>query len=449
MKREEWKSRLGFIWAAVGSAVGLGNIWRFPYVVGENGGALFVLLYLLCLAAVAFPILVAEILIGRKAKSSPFQSFKSLGRSRIWGLGGKLTIVTGFLVSSFYGVIAGWTLGYLVQAFFGNLTNFTSGAEAVSYFEKVTSSPFWSIGTFFLLMGCCYWILSSGVKKGIEGANKVMMPLLMFVLLLLAFRGLLLPGGTKALKFLFSPDFSQLSGKVVLMALGQAFFSLSLGQGTMVTYGSYLSQKENVTTTTLPIALFGIFISIFAGMAIFSIVFTAGGSVSSGEGLMFETLPVIFSKMHGGYFFCLLFFGLIFMAGLTSQISALEPLIAYLVDEKRWKRKRATLTAVIASFAVGIPSALSFGPWKEVRFFGKNFFEIVSGGAVNLLIPIGGLLAALFAGWRWGLKKSMAHLHEGADELLERKPFIESYLRFTIKYLAPLIIIIILFDQLI
>lgn len=443
MKREEWKSRLGFIWAAVGSAVGLGNIWRFPYVVGENGGALFVLLYLICLAVVAFPILVAEIVIGRKAKSSPFRSFLSLGRSKIWGAGGKLTIVTGFLVSSFYGVIAGWTLGYLVQAFFGNLTGFAGNAEAVSYFEKVTSSPLWSLGTFFLLMGCCYWILASGVKKGIEGANKVMMPLLMVVLFLLALRGLVLPGGGEALRFLFSPDWSQLSGKVVLMALGQAFFSLSLGQGTMVTYGSYLNQKENIATTTLPIALFGVFISLFAGIAIFSIVFTGGGVISSGEGLMFETLPVIFSKMRGGYFFCLLFFGLIFMAGLTSQISALEPLIAFLVDEKRWKRRRASLVAIIASFAVGIPSALSFGPWKELRFF-----EIVSGVSVNLLIPIGGLLAAILAGWRWGLKNSMAHLREGAEEFFVRKPFIASYLRFSIKFLAPVVIIIILFDQL-
>lgn len=448
MKREQWKSRLGFIWAAVGSAVGLGSIWRFPYVVGENGGAAFVFIYLICLALVGFPILIAEIVIGRKTQKNPSTAFSNLGKSRIWKAFGKMTIVTGFLVSSFYGVIAGWTLGYLYEAIFGRLTHFATSGEAVAHFQNSVTSPRWACATFFSFMLLCIVILFFGVRKGIERANKIFMPLLMIVLVALALKGLSMKGGYEGLLFLFKPDFAGVTPQVVLMALGQAFFALSLGQGTMVTYGSYLSKEENIPTTCFPIALFGVFVSLFAGIAIFTIVFSAGLEPTSGEGLMFQTLPYIFSQMKGGAFFALLFFLLIFLAGITSQISALEPMIAYFVDEKKWGRHKATLFTVGASFLVGIPSALSFGPLKKAQLFERTFFDWVSQLSVNILIPLGGLAAALLVGWRWGIQKSEEHLLLGTETFFLRHSWFKRYLSLSIKYIAPLIILIILVDQL-
>jgi len=314
--REQWRSKLGFIWSAVGSAVGLGSIWRFPYIVGENGGATFIFLYLICLALIGIPVLISELTIGRKTQLSPKGAFQKLGK---WGALGKMTIFTGFLVSTFYGVISGWTFGYLVEAIKGGLTNFSSGEEASQLFSNLTASPFWAVGYLALFMFVGGYVLYSGVQKGIEKGNKIMVPLLVIVLIILAVKGLTLPGGTKGIRFLFSPDWSMVTGSAILMALGQAFFSLSLGQGTMVTYGSYLSKKENITETCLPIGFFGVIISLLAGIAIFTIVFAVGVSPSSGESLMFQTLPLIFSKMTGGYFLCLLFFILLFLAAMTSQ----------------------------------------------------------------------------------------------------------------------------------
>jgi len=449
MKREQWKSRLGFIWAAVGSAVGLGNIWRFPYVVGENGGAAFVLIYLLCLGIIGLPVLISEIAIGRKTQKSPASAFHMLGRRLIFRKLGGLTIVTGFIVSCFYGVIVGWTLGYLIETVLGHTTNFTSSGEALAHFQRSVSSPLYSISMLALFMFLCFGILTFGVRKGIEASNKVFMPLLLIVLVGLAIKGVTLDRAAEGLNFLFRPDFSQITPKVVLMALGQAFFALSLGQGTMVTYGSYLSKKENIPTTCFPIAFFGTMVSLLAGIAIFTIVFSSGLSPTSGEGLMFQTLPLVFSSMPGGIVFALLFFLLIFLAGLTSQISALEPTISYLIDERGWARKKATGLTIFASFALGVPCALSFGPLKSVNFKGMTLYSFVSNTAVNLLIPIGGLLAVYLVGWRWGMKDAEAHLSEGAEAFFSKRLIFKHYLRIGIKFIAPLIITIILIDSII
>lgn len=443
--REQWKSRLGFIWAAVGSAVGLGSIWRFPYIVGENGGATFILLYLICLILIGIPVLISELTIGRKTQLSPKGAFQKLGK---WGQIGKITILTGFLVSTFYGVIAGWTFGYLIQAVKGGLTHLNSGIEASELFSSLTASPYWSVGYLALFMIVGGWVLYAGVQRGIEKGNKIMVPLLVVVLLVLVVKGLTLPGGSKGIAFLFKPDWSMITPTAILMALGQAFFSLSLGQGTMVTYGSYLSEKENLTETCFPIGIFGVIISLLAGIAIFTIVFAVGLPPSSGESLMFQTLPLIFSKMTGGYFLCLLFFVLLFLAALTSQISALEPSIAYLIDEKKWKRHKAVATVLIASFLVGVPSALSFGVLSGVKIFNLSIFSAVLGLCINILIPLGGLAAVLLVGWRWGIKPAMQHLTAGSHGLFKRYPLLRSYFHVGIKYVAPIIIVIILLDAL-
>jgi NSS family neurotransmitter:Na+ symporter len=448
MKRVHWKSRFGFIWAAVGSAVGLGNIWRFPYIVGENGGAVFVLLYIICLLLVGLPILIAEIAIGRKTQQNPGSAFKELGKSPLWEKIGKMTIITGLLVSAFYGVVAAWTFSYLVESLMGRITHFTSPESALAHFQRMISTPSLALTAYCGFMLLCLGILLLGVRKGIEGSNKIFMPLLLLVLIALSIKGILLPGAATGLKFLFKPNLALITPKVILMALSQAFFALSLGQGTMITYGSYLTEKENVPSTCFPIALFGTFVSIFAGIAIFSIVFSAGLEPTAGEGLMFQTLPYIFSHMALGGLLAFLFFLLIFLAGLTSQISALEPFIAYLIDRKMWPRRRATLMATGLSFCMGIPCALSFGPLKGWTLFGRNIFDLISSLSVTILIPLGGLAAALLVGWRYGIAKTLNHLSEGAPLLKSKRSWMRSYLKWGIRYIAPLIIAIVFVHQL-
>ncbi|MBP9841919.1 MAG: sodium-dependent transporter [Simkaniaceae bacterium] len=427
MAREEWRSRIGFIWAAVGSAIGLGSIWRFPYVVGANGGAVFILLYLLCLIAVGFPVLIAEIVIGRKTALSPSGAFEKLGGNGVWKTAGKTTIITGFLVSTFYSVISGWTLAYLIDAVRGKLIYFGASAEALSHFKSIVDSPCLVVGVQGVFMLLAGWILYTGVRKGIERGNTIMMPLLLFVLVLLVVKGLSMPGAGQGIQFMFYPDWSLVTPGVVMMALGQAFFSLSLGQGTMVTYGSYLKRHENIPLTCFPIALFGVVISLLSGIAIFSIVFSMGMEPTSGVSLMFETLPLIFSTLPGGYLLSIAFFLLLLLAALTSQISALEPMIAYLIDRHLFKRHYAVVLTCLASFLLGIPSALS-----------GEFLNGVMALCVDVLIPLGGLCAVILVGWRWGMTKALDHLEVKKGHLLGY------YLKISLKYVAPCLIVAIM-----
>ncbi|MBM3202162.1 MAG: sodium-dependent transporter, partial [Chlamydiae bacterium] len=375
-QREHWKSRMGFVWAATGSAVGLGSIWRFPYVVGQNGGAAFVLLFCLFLFLVSLPVLISEILIGRKTQLSPQGGYEQIAKG--WGKAGFITILTGFIVSSFYSVICGWTLGYLIEALLGNLTHFAKASETVLYFTKLSSSPSWSLGCHFAFMAFSLFVLYFGVQKGIERANKVMMPLLFGILFLLVIKGLMMPNAHEGLKFLFTPNWQALTPQAIITALGQAFFGLSLGQGTMVTYGSYLNKKVDVLALCLPIALSVTIVSLLAGVAIFTVVFSAGVEPTSGTNLMFQTLPIIFSNMPGGHALAVLFFLLIFVAGLTSQISAMEPSISYLIDTYGVKRHKASFFVALGSFLLGIPSALAFGVLGDVKVFGMNIFDAIS-----------------------------------------------------------------------
>ena len=446
MSREHWKSRLGFIWAAVGSAVGLGSIWRFPYVVGENGGAAFILIYLFCLILVGFPVLLSELVTGRMTQKSPPGAFKALGRTRVWKGLGIITICTGFLVSSFYGVIAGTTFGYLIEGLLGNLTKFSSAGQTIDFYHQTSASPAWMMLTYTGFILICVLILMSGVRKGIEAGNKVMMPLLFFVLLFLVFFGISFPNSKEGLKFLFYPNFKDLTPQAVIIALGQAFFATSLGQGTMVTYGSYLRKSESLPSTCVPISVFSTIVSLLAGMAIFSIVFSVGLKPDSGESLMFQTLPLIFSKMTGGYVMAFLFFLLLVLAGITSQISALEPVIAFLMDEWKWKRHHAVILSSFLSYLVGIPCALSFGILKGVHIFGMNPFEFISFLCVNILIPLGGFLAVILVGWRYGIHKAYDKIKEGSSQTLARYPWIKWYIKLGIKYIAPILIVFILLD---
>ena len=446
MKREQWKSKIGFMWAAIGSAVGLGSIWRFPYVVGDSGGGAFVLLFILCLVVVSVPVFMAEVAIGRQTHTSPSGAFEQLGGSRWWRGGGKLTILTGFIVSSFYSVIAGLTLGYFVQALLGNITHFKTASEVSAFYHQMSGSLSGAIGWHFAFMALSGTILYYGIQKGIESWNRVLMPLLMVILVMLAVKGLTLKGGREALVFMFKPDLSAITPSVVIMALGQAFFGLSLGQGTMVTYGSYLTRKENIPHICLPIVSSVIIVSLLAGVSIFSIVFSADMAPAEGPTLMFKSLPLIFSNMQGGYLFACLFFLLIFLAGLTSQISAMQPSIAYLCDEKKFPRHKAVIFVASGAFLLGVPSALSTGALSDVLFH-RSFFDLICDLSINVLIPIGGLIATVLVGWKWGIKKAGDHLEIGAEALFKKHPLIvRSYLNISIRYLAPVIIVIILLN---
>lgn len=442
MKRETWKSRIGFIFAALGSAVGLGSIWRFPYIVGENGGAAFIFLYLICLFLIGFPVLLCEILLGKISHKNPFGAFLIAGKKAIWGKIGKLTIVTGFIISSFYSVIAGFSLGYLFQAISGNLISFSNASSSLSFFQSLAQNPYWTIGFHFLFISLSVGVLITGVRRGIEFGSKIMMPMLSFLLLILVIKGLMSSGASKGLTFLFSPDFSKITSKAVLMALGQAFFTLSLGQGTMITYGSYLPEKENVQKSCLPVVICNTLIAICMGIAVFTIVFSVGIEVDSGPALIFETLPIVFSTIPWGYGLSILFFILVTLAALTSEISALEPVISYLIDEKKFTRKKATVISGFSAFVLGVPTALSFGLLKNETIFGQNFYDIISFVSVNILVPLGGLFAVLVIGYRYGIQKATQKLPTLTDSIFSR------YFSISVRYIAPLLILLILLDLL-
>lgn len=448
MERAHWSSRIGFIFAVVGSAVGLANIWRFPYIVGANGGAAFICVYLLCLVIIGFPVLVSELLIGRTTQTSPSGAFGKLGRSKAWGWVGKTTILTGFIVSGFYSAIAGWILGYFVEAVLGHLHNFTSPAEVSTFYNSLIESSVWALSYHGIFLALCCLVLYFGVGEGIERWNKVLMPMLFAALLWLVFKGVTLPNSLEGLKFLLTPDWSFLTPGAILLALGQAFFTLSLGQGTMVTYGSYLGRKESLLRSTFPIVLMDTLVSLFAAIAVFTIVFSVGMEPNSGPGLLFQTLPWVFSQVAGGYILAVLFFMLVVIAAITSEISALEPSIAYLIDEWGWTRHKAVAAVGFGVFLMGIPTALTFSTFAGVEFFSMNILDLVSGFASSILIPLGGLAAVLLVGWRWGAVDAIEELRRGAEDLFAKYPFISTYFKFCFKYCAPVLIIIVFLNAL-
>lgn len=437
MKREHWNSKLGFILSVAGSAIGLANIWRFPYVVGNHGGAAFIFLYLVCLLAIGLPTFITEIAIGRKTQQNPATAFAILGQNKTWGLLGKITVLTGFIVSVFYAAVAGWILGYLWEAIKGTLVSFPNPEIAFAHYTSLTDSPTWVLGFHLLFLLFCVSVLYYGVKQGIEKANKFFMPLLFTILLILVIKGLTLPHSLDALSFLLNPNWSELTASTLLIALGQSFFTLSIGQGTLVTYGSYLSQEENLIQSSYPVIIMDTLVSIFSAIAVFTIVFSVGAKPEAGPSLIFNTLPLVFSQISGGYFLSILFFLLVFVAALTSEISALEPMIAYLTDEWKWSRKVAVISCSGLAFILGIPCSLSTNLLKEMTVFGfPNFLEFLMFLCSNILIPLGGLSAVLLAGWKWGIANLVGELHLNSFLL-------KNYFHFAIKYLSPLLIIIV------
>lgn len=445
--RENWGSKLGFILAAAGSAIGLGNIWKFPYVVGDNGGAAFIIIYLICTVLVGLPVIIGEILIGRTSQRNAIGAFKVLSGSKLWAGVGGMGILASFLILSFYCVVAGWSLGYIYEAASGVFFDFAEPAVAGQHFESLVSNPVWILGCHFVFIIISMLIVYRGVQGGIEKGSKIMMPLLFLLLIILLFRGVTLDGAEQGLAFLFEPDWSKVTGDTILEALGQSFFTLSLGMGCMLTYGSYMTKKDSVPSAALNIIILDTLIAIVAGVVIFTAVFATGQDPTEGPGLIFHTLPIVFTKMTGGYFFSILFFILLTLAAVTSVISLLEVIVAYFVDEKKWERRKAVMIFGGIGFLMGIPSAMSFNMLADFKIFGLNFFDLTNYIASNILLPLGGLFVAVFIAWRWGLDKAFVNLKEGAETLLEKQIWIKSLISISLKYVAPVLIFLVFLNS--
>src|SRR6056297_4059511 len=434
-KRDSFGSKFGVIAAAAGSAIGLGNIWRFPYVVGENGGGAFLFIYLAFIFAIGIPVMLSEFTIGRSAQRNAFGSFKKLAPNRPWYLIGLMGIAAAFMILAFYTAVAGWTLEYIYQSIINGFAG-KSSADLGQMFDSFRESSFRPILWFAIFMFMTSWIVLSGVKNGIEKYAKILMPILLVLIIILCIRSVTLPGAKDGLLFLFKPDFSKITGNTILEALGQAFFSLSIGMGTLITYGSYISKKDNLANTAVSVSLTDTFIAIMAGVAIFPAVFAFGIAPESGEGLVYRTLPNIFQQMPGGYYFSLLFFVLLGVAALTSTISVLEVIVAYFAEELKMTRKRATILASLSVSVLGILSVLSFSSLQEFSIFGKNIFGILDFTSANILLPLGGLFIVLFVGWFYGVGNSRKELTNDGKLKARYYPF---YI-FLVKFVAPIAI---------
>jgi len=437
-KRGTWGSKIAFIFAATGSAIGLGNIWRFPTMVSQNGGAVFVLVYVLAVALIGFTVMLAELTIGRHAQKNPVGAIGYIKPRSPWKFIGYMGVITGVCILSYYSVVAGWTVGYMVKTATGAFSGEVTSQLTEKIFTEFTSDPLQVIFLLFLFLGTTTYIISKGVKKGIERWTKVLMPILFLLIIFLAVRALTLDRASVGLTYYLRPVFSKLSGTVILFALGQAFFSLSLGMGTMITYGSYISKSDNLVSSAGWVTFSDTFIALLAGLIIFpTLAFADQPMGVGGFGLVFQIFPIIFSQIPGGYIFALLFFTLLCVAALTSTISLLEVPVAYLVDEREWSRKKAALAVGFISFVIGVPSALSFGGMKfftKIEFFGR--FDFIFG---NISLAVGALFICLFVGYVWGVKNAIKEIFSGNPRFKIKPLWV-----FSLKFLSPIAIIFIL-----
>ncbi|MEM8930746.1 MAG: sodium-dependent transporter [Acidobacteriota bacterium] len=422
--RGNWNSRFGFILAAAGSAIGLGNIWRFPYTAGQYGGGAFVLLYLVFVFVIGMPVLLAELSVGRATQQSPVTAFKRLVPGSWWPAVGGLGVLTGFGILSFYAVIAGLTLNYVWLSLNGTFnTDIDADASGAIFGTAVANGPLMVIlAAFFLILTAV--IVQKGVGGGIERAARILMPTFFVFLLILVGRALTLPGASEGLAFMFSPDFSKLTWDGVVSALGQALFSLSIGMGAMITYGSYLAKDENIPTSAVGIAIFDTSIALIGGLIVFPTLFFAGVEPSAGPGLVFVAMAAIFGTMPLGGVFSVVFYTLLAIAALTSTISLLEVITAYFIDEKGWARTKATWVVTTLCLLLAIPSALSLGANQSLTaLWGggeKGFLDLMDHIWGNLSLPIGAMLLCLFVGWRWGVPAALESIEAGGHRLPAR-----------------------------
>jgi NSS family neurotransmitter:Na+ symporter len=430
-----WSSRLMFVLAAAGSAVGLGNIWRFPYVAGENGGGAFVLVYLGCIFLIGVPIMTAEILLGRAGRQSPINAMRDLvshsNASPLWQVIGWMGALAGFMILSFYAVIAGWAMSYLFQMGSGAFSGADAG-QAAAAFNELTGDVVSVVGWHTVFMLMTIGIAARGVGAGLEATVKVLMPALFFLLIVLVVYSAVTSGRfVDGLSFLFSFNIEKLTWDGVLMAMGQAFFTLSLGMGAIMAYGAYIPKDVSIISTATTIALLDTSVALMSGLVIFPLVFANGLESSAGPGLMFVTLPLAFGQMTGGAFFGAIFFLLVTFAAITSSISLLEPAIAWLIERLKTTRVKAALIVGGVAWFIGLGSAFSFNIWSDVYFVNEmTFFDLMDYVSNNILLPLGGVFIALFAGW--AIDQEVTR-----DQLSSSSPLMYNAWRFVTRFIAP------------
>lgn len=443
-KRDGFGSKIGIIAAAAGSAIGLGNIYRFPCELGNNGGAAFLLVYLAVVIFLGIPVMLSELVIGRRSQSNAVGAFKKLAPKSAWPIVGYMGVLCGFIIFAFYSTVSGWTLEYIIKA----VTNSFQGKDLAAMEQDFTDfhnmgwrNVMWQ-AIFIFLTG---FVVFKGVQNGIERYAKILMPLLLVILIVLGIRSVTLPGAKEGLSFLFHPDFSKIDGNVLISALGQGFFSLSLGMGALITYGSYIKKKDNLTSTAFSVVLADTLIAVLAGLVIFPAAFSFGIRPTAGMGLVFNTIPMIFNQMTGGYIFCIIFFVLLAIAALTSTISLLEVVVAYLSEELHINRKWSTVWACVATLFIGSFASLSLMENTPFAIGGRTVFDLMDFVSSNILLPLGGVLIVIFVGWRLGKAKFFEEVtNEGTI-----KASLKKVIFFIIRYLAPIAITIVFISGLI
>lgn len=446
--RANFGSKLGVVLASAGSAVGLGNIWRFPYETGNHGGAAFIFIYLGCVLLLGLPIMVAEFLIGRRSRANTAGAFEKLAPGTQWRWVGRMGVLAGFLILSYYSVVAGWTLEYIIEA----ATNSFSGKtpdEFISSFQAFSSNPWRPILWLILFLLGTHFIIVKGVEKGIEKYSKIMMPVLFIIILILVVCSVTLPGAEQGIEFLLKPDFSKVDGNVFLSAMGQAFFSLSLGMGCLCTYASYFSKDTNLTKTAFSVGIIDTLVAILAGFIIFPAAFSVGIQPDAGPSLIFITLPNVFQQAFSGvpvlaYLFSVMFYVLLAVAALTSTISMHEVVTAYLHEEFKFTRKRAAQIVTVGCIVLGIFCSLSLGVMKNVTVFGLGMFNLLDFVTAKIMLPLGGLFISIFTGWYMNKKIVWSEItNDGTLRVPVYKLII-----FILKYIAPIAISCIFINEL-
>jgi len=435
--RSHWTNRWTFILATAGSAIGLGNIWKFPYMAGVNGGSAFVLVFLACIALVGIPLMMCEIMLGRRAQRNPVNGMLALAAeahaSGTWKWVGIMGLIAGLLILGFYSVIAGWVLDYVVRAASGVFKGM-DGRLAQEHFAAFLATPLELILWHTLFIAMTMGVVARGVNAGLEQANKILMPTLFAILLVLLGYSMAVGDFADSARFMFTPDFSKVTPGAVLSALGHAFFSLSLGMGAVMVYGSYLQPHISIARTTLYVAIADTAVGLLVGLAIFALVFANGLEPAAGPGLIFQTLPIAFGSMPAGSFMGTLFFVLVAFAAWTSAISLVEPAIAWMTENTSISRKRAALLIATVDWLLGIAVVLSFNEWKDVKLlFGLNIFDTLDKLTTNIMLPLGGLLMAIFAGW------VMQTRHVREELGIDTQAY--ALWRFTIRFVSPLAIV--------
>ena len=447
-ERGNFGSKLGVILASAGSAVGLGNIWRFPYETGNHGGAAFILIYLGCILLLGLPIMIAEFLIGRHSQANTARAYQILAPGTQWRWVGRMGVLAGFLILGYYSVVAGWTLEYIFEAVSNSFAGKTP-AEFISSFQSFSSNPWRPALWLTLFLLATHFIIVKGVEKGIEKSSKIMMPTLFIIILILVGCSVTLPGVGKGIEFLLKPDFSKVDGNVFLGAMGQAFFSLSLGMGCLCTYASYFSKNTNLTRTAFSVGIIDTFVAVLAGFIIFPAAFSVGIQPDAGPSLIFITLPNVFQQAFSGipilaYIFSVMFYVLLALAALTSTISLHEVVTAYLHEEFNFTRGKAARLVTTGCILLGILCSLSLGVTKEFTIFGLGMFDLFDFVTAKLMLPLGGLLISIFTGWYLDKKLVWSEITNNGNLKVPTYKLII----FILKYVAPIAISVIFINEL-